>query len=87
MIYLSGPGLKIVILETANLDELKQGRPAHSPDGEVLIAWMPLEMLPCLAQDDSTNASRADVEPLSEVYSVCFPRSIRTAYFNHLFRC
>ena len=41
MLYLSGDGLKIVILESANLDELRKGRPAKTPDGTVLIAWTP----------------------------------------------
>ena len=41
VIYLSGDDgkLKIVILETANLEELKKGRPAKSPDGTVVVAW------------------------------------------------
>lgn len=40
MLYMTGTGgLKIVILETGNLEELKKGRPATSPDGSVLIAW------------------------------------------------
>lgn len=33
--------LRIVVLETAQLDELKKGRPAKTPDGSVLIAWTP----------------------------------------------
>ena len=43
MLYLkSGNGaVKIVILETANLDELKKGHPAKTPDGSVVIAWTP----------------------------------------------
>lgn len=41
MLYLSGEGLKIIVLESANLEELKKGRPAKSPDGTVLIAWTP----------------------------------------------
>lgn len=40
MIYMSGD-VKIMILETANLEELKKGRPAKSPDGTVLVAWCP----------------------------------------------
>lgn len=41
MIYMkSADGeLRIVILETANLEEIKKGRPAKTPDGSVLIAW------------------------------------------------
>lgn len=43
MIYLQSPDgdLKIVVLETANLEEIKKGRPAKTPDGSVLIAWTP----------------------------------------------
>jgi len=41
MLYLSSAdgALKIVVLESANLDELRRGRPAKSPDGSVLVAW------------------------------------------------
>ncbi len=43
MIYItaSDKSLHVVILETANLDEIKKGRPAKTPDGEVLICWTP----------------------------------------------
>lgn len=41
MIYMQGDGLKIIVLETANLEELRKGRPAKTPDGSVLIAWTP----------------------------------------------
>jgi hypothetical protein len=42
MLYMTGTnGLKIVILESANLEELKKGRPAKTPDGKVLIGWTP----------------------------------------------
>ncbi len=41
MIYLSGEGLKLIILETANIEEIKKGHPAKTPDGSVLIAWTP----------------------------------------------
>jgi len=41
MIYLEGKGIKVLILETANLEELKKGRPAKSPDGSVVVAWTP----------------------------------------------
>ena len=43
MLYLkSADGdLLIIVLETANLEELQKGRPAHTPDGSVLIAWTP----------------------------------------------
>lgn len=33
--------VKIVILEAGNLDQLKQGRPARTPDNSVLIAYTP----------------------------------------------
>ena len=43
MLYMSANGgeLKIIVLESANLEELKKGRPAKTPDGSVLIAWTP----------------------------------------------
>ena len=43
MIYLTSAdkSVRIVVLETANLEELKKGRPARTPDGSVLIAWTP----------------------------------------------
>lgn len=42
MLYMTGEGgLKIVVLETGNLEELKKGRPAKTPDGSVLICWTP----------------------------------------------
>ena len=33
--------LKIIVLESANLDEIRKGRPAKTPDKSVLIAWTP----------------------------------------------
>jgi hypothetical protein len=40
VLYLkAGDDLKIIVLESANLEELKKGRPAKTPDGTVLIAW------------------------------------------------
>ena len=41
MLYLSGDKMKIIVLESANLDEIRRGRPASTPDGSVLIAWTP----------------------------------------------
>jgi hypothetical protein len=43
MLYMTAADgkLAIVVLETANLEEIKKGRPAKSPDGRVLIAWTP----------------------------------------------
>ncbi len=37
----SDGSLKIVVLETANLEAIKMGRPAHTPDNSVLICWTP----------------------------------------------
>jgi hypothetical protein len=33
--------LKIIVLETPNMEELMKGRPAMTPDGSILIAWTP----------------------------------------------
>jgi hypothetical protein len=43
MIYLKSAdgAVKIVVLESANLDELKKGRPVKTADGSVLVAWTP----------------------------------------------
>jgi hypothetical protein len=41
MLYLTGKGIKVIVLETANLEEIRKGRPAKTPDGSVLIAWTP----------------------------------------------
>jgi hypothetical protein len=43
MLYLKSAdgALRIVILESANIEELKKGRPAKTADGSVLIAWTP----------------------------------------------
>jgi len=41
MLYLQGEGLKIIVLEQGNIDQLLQGRPAHTPDKSVLIAFTP----------------------------------------------
>lgn len=42
MLYMqTADGLKLVILETANLEEIKNGRPAVTLDNSVLIAWTP----------------------------------------------
>lgn len=34
-------GQKIIILETANIEEIKKGRPAVVHDQSVIIAWTP----------------------------------------------
>lgn len=43
MIYLKllDGKFNIVVLESGNLDELKAGHPAVSPNGEVMVAWTP----------------------------------------------
>lgn len=43
MIYLQTADgrLKIVVLEAGNIEQLKQGRPAKTPDNSVLIAYTP----------------------------------------------
>lgn len=41
MLYMSGDGVKVIVLETVNLEEIKKGHPAKTPDGTVLIAWTP----------------------------------------------
>lgn len=42
MLYLTGEnGLKIIVLETKNIEKIQKGQPAHTPDKSVLIAWTP----------------------------------------------
>lgn len=43
MLYMQAAdgSVKIIVLESANLEELKKGRPIKSPDGTVCIAWTP----------------------------------------------
>lgn len=43
MLYLkSSEGeVSIIVLDSANLEEIKRGRPAKTPDGKILIAWTP----------------------------------------------
>jgi hypothetical protein len=41
MIYMTGNDITIIVLETGNLQAMKDGRPAKTPDGKVLIAWTP----------------------------------------------
>lgn len=41
MIYLKGPDLTVIVLETANLEELQKGRPAVTPDKKVMVCWTP----------------------------------------------
>jgi hypothetical protein len=43
MLYLKSAdgAVSLVVLESANLEELKKGRPAVTPDKSVLICWTP----------------------------------------------
>jgi hypothetical protein len=43
MLYLKSPDgeLRIIVLESASLEELKAGRPVKTADRSVLIAWTP----------------------------------------------
>lgn len=41
MLYLKGNGLKIIVLERSNIEEILKGRPAKTSDGSVLIAFTP----------------------------------------------
>jgi len=43
MLYLKSAdgAMRIVVLETANIEEIRKGRPAKTADGSVLIAWCP----------------------------------------------
>jgi hypothetical protein len=40
MLYMTGD-VTIIVLESGNLEALKKGRPAKSPDGKVVICWTP----------------------------------------------
>ena len=40
MIYMrGGDDLAIIVLESGNLEEMKQGHPVKTPDHKILIAW------------------------------------------------
>ncbi len=43
MLYLkSSDGLvRVIVLESANIDRIRQGKPAKTPDGSVIIAFTP----------------------------------------------
>lgn len=41
MLYLQDDVTKIIVLETQNLEQLKQGRPLKTQDGTVVLAWTP----------------------------------------------
>ena len=42
MLYMTlSDGRKLVVLETGNLEKLKEGKPAVTPDGQVFICWTP----------------------------------------------
>lgn len=42
MLYLTGSdGFRLLILETANLERIKEGKPLVTPDKKTLVAWTP----------------------------------------------
>jgi hypothetical protein len=43
MLYLKSDdgSIRVIVLETKNIEEIMKGRPAKSQDGQVLIAWTP----------------------------------------------
>lgn len=43
MLYLRSPDgeVTVIVLETKNLEEIRKGRPAKTPDGKILIGWTP----------------------------------------------
>jgi hypothetical protein len=41
VLYLTGEGIAIVILEKGNIDEILKGRPAKTPDGKIIICFTP----------------------------------------------
>lgn len=41
MLYLTGDNISLIILETANIEEIKKGRPAITKDGKIIVAWTP----------------------------------------------
>lgn len=40
MLYMTGD-VTIIVLDSQNLEELKKGRPAVTPDDKVIVAWTP----------------------------------------------
>ena len=40
MLYLTGD-VALIVLESANIEKIKSGMPAKTPDGKVIIAWTP----------------------------------------------
>ena len=41
MIYMTAESKHLVVLETGNLEKLKLGKPAVTPDGEIVLCWTP----------------------------------------------
>jgi hypothetical protein len=43
MLYMTGGmgEVSIIVLETENLENIKAGKPATTPDGRIVIAWTP----------------------------------------------
>lgn len=41
MLYLQGEGVKVVVLERANIDAILAGKPAKTPDDSVVICFTP----------------------------------------------
>lgn len=41
MLYLKGENKRIIVLETMNLEKIKEGHPAVTPDDEIVICWTP----------------------------------------------
>lgn len=77
VIYLNskGGGLKIIVLESANLEELRKGRPATTPDKSVMIAWTPDPVW--LA--DKIMDSGGDPEKIAELIDECSKRPERSS--------
>ena len=40
MLYMTGD-VTLIVLESANIEKIKSGSPAKTPDGKVIIAWTP----------------------------------------------
>lgn len=40
MLYMTGD-VTLIVLESANIEKIKSGSPAKTPDGKVVIAWTP----------------------------------------------
>ena len=44
MIYFTAADIRVLVLEPENIERLKQGRPAHSPDNSVFLYYTPDSM-------------------------------------------